>query len=54
MVTLWFGYEKDFMKNNSRNDILMWLQALVIITILLSVIGALRSTLKFLRIVLKL
>lgn len=51
MVTLFYGYDKGFMKENSRDDIRMWLQALAIITIVLSLIGALRSTLKFTRIV---
>lgn len=49
MIALYFGYDKGFMKENSRDDIRMWLQALAIITILLSLIGALRSTLKFIR-----
>ncbi|XP_055300560.1 transmembrane reductase CYB561D2-like isoform X2 [Sitodiplosis mosellana] len=49
MVALYFGYDKGFMEKNSREDIRMWLQALAIITIILSLIGALRSTLKFTR-----
>lgn len=49
MVALNYGYDKGFMRENSRDDIRMWLQAFAIITILLSLIGALRSTLKFTR-----
>lgn len=49
MVTLYFGYDKRFMQANSRADIRMWLQAAAIITILLTLIGALRSILKFVR-----
>lgn len=49
MTCLYYGYDKNYMKFNSRPDIRMWLQALTIITILLSLIGALRSTLNFVR-----
>lgn len=45
MVSLWFGYDKKFMEQNSREDIRMWLQALAIITIVLSLIGAVRANL---------
>lgn len=51
MTALYYGYDKGFMRRAATNDIRMWLQALAIITIVLSLIGALRSTLKFTRVV---
>lgn len=51
MVALYFGYNKGFMKENSRDDIRMWLQTFAIITIILTLFGALRSALKFIRLV---
>lgn len=50
MVALYYGYDKGFMRGNSRADIRMWLQALAIITIFLSLIGALRSSLNLVRV----
>lgn len=49
MVALYYGYDKGFMVQNARDDIRIWLQTLAITTIILSLIGALRSTLKFTR-----
>lgn len=49
MVSLWFGYDKGWMRANSRADIRMWLQAVAIITILLSLIGALRANLNLMK-----
>lgn len=49
MVALYFGYDKCYMKDNSRADIRMWLQALAILTIALTLIGAWRATLNHLR-----
>ncbi|XP_031624356.1 cytochrome b561 domain-containing protein 2-like [Contarinia nasturtii] len=50
MTSLYFGYDKGFMKLNSREDIRLWLQALAIITILLSLVGAIRSSLHLIRV----
>lgn len=50
MVSLYLGYDKNYMIKNSREDIRMWLQAIAIITIILTLIGALRSALNFIRI----
>lgn len=49
MTALFFGYDKNFMKFNSREDIRMWLQAVAIITILLSLIGALKASYNLIR-----
>lgn len=46
MITLYFGYDKSYMKENSREDIRLWLQALAIITIVLTLIGASRAALR--------
>lgn len=43
MVTLYHGYEKGFLRRNSTDEIRMWLKALAIITIVLSLLGALRT-----------
>lgn len=43
MTALYFGYDKGYMKTRSRDDIRMWLQIVAIITIVLSLVGALRS-----------
>lgn len=43
MVALYYGYDKGFMQENSREDIRKCLQAFAIISILLSLIGAIRS-----------
>lgn len=51
MTTLYFGYDKRYMIKNSREDVRMWLQALVVITIALSLIGAVRSLVNQVRIV---
>lgn len=51
MTALHFGYDRKYMIKNSREDIRMWLQIFAIITIVLSIVGALRSLLKQLRIV---
>lgn len=53
MVALYFGYDKKYMIHNSREDIRMWLQALAVITIVLSLIGALRTLLNQMRILFK-
>lgn len=53
MTALHFGYDRKYMIKNSRADIRIWLQMFAIITIVLSIVGALRSLLKQLRIVFK-
>lgn len=54
MTALYFGYDKNFMKKNSREDIRMWLQILAIITIILSLVGALRTLMNQIRVVFRL
>lgn len=51
MTALHFGYDRKYMIKNSREEIRIWLQIFTIITIVLSLVGALRSLLKHLRIV---
>lgn len=43
MVALFFGFDKKYMIKNSQEDIRMWLQAVAIITIILSLVGALKK-----------
>lgn len=49
MSALYYGYDIEYMKSNSRKDIRMWLQVFCIVTIILTLIGALRSTLNHIR-----
>lgn len=49
MTALYFGYDKCYMKDNSREDIRMWLQALAIISVSLTLIGATRAAFNHLR-----
>lgn len=43
MVCLYYGYDKNFMKNSSEPVIRKWLQTFGIITIILTVIGPLKT-----------
>lgn len=46
MVTLFLGYDIKFMKENSREDIRMWLQAFCVISTILTLLGAARAALR--------
>lgn len=43
MVALYFGYDKGTIIRSTSEEMRMWLKAFVIITIILSLIGALRA-----------
>lgn len=43
MTALYFGYDKGYAVQRSPPDVRAWLQVLAIITVILSLIGALRS-----------
>lgn len=43
MIALYYGYDKGTIKRSTSVEMRMWLQAFVIITIILSLIGALRA-----------
>lgn len=49
MVALYFGYDKGYMVENSRAEIRMWLQVLACLTIVLSLIGAIRAAINLIR-----
>lgn len=49
MITLALGYDRCYMRHHSREDIRMWLQAFAIITVLLSLFGAVRASLNYIR-----
>lgn len=51
MTALHFGYDRKYMIKNSREDIRMWLQIFAIITIVLSLVGALRTLFNQLRVI---
>lgn len=50
MTSLILGYDKGYMEKNSREDIRMLLKIFAIITISLTLIGAFRSAINFIRI----
>lgn len=54
MVALFFGYDRKYMIKNSQEGVRMWLQALAIITIILSLIGAMRTLKHYTKTILRL
>lgn len=54
MVALFFGYDRKYMIKNSQEGVRMSLQALAIITIILSLIGAMRTLKHYTKTILRL